>query len=544
MNNSGKTSISNGLRPAAYQLVPLLKLLETDLNGILISDGVGVGKTISAGYVMTYFSAFLKRPSFVVVPPSLVHKWLIELKGRFNRVAIGITNTGELPAAISEIKQDGEFHKSRVYVISNSLLRNEAISEIDRLALVVFDEIHTYRNKETHLYKAALSLAKRAHFRLGLSATPINNSLEDIVSEFSILLPDFDWDVIKIVIEDSWVAEREVLSVPLLTRFVKEKLGIHFARRNITNLRVTYPPEYYNWVRSAVSRISEGRDVQHGHFETITLFRLAASSPRAFAGSVGEKPPDNIQDSKLVMLQNILSQSKSSHILVFCEFKETVRLLEDNIDCRPVYSITGDTPLFERTSTIDEFRNDLSGVLVMTSIGSEGLDLQFADTVINYDLHWNPMKIEQRIGRIDRIGQEKNDIHIYNLIVDGSIDERVLTVVREKLTLVSDSVLGTSPILGESLQTPLFDDDSLDAEISSSNRLAEALQWTNTIPTEDYDILEHIDLSFCDLDKLERAAVNNVSDLTLLLKSDLSEIYLEKIRSYTSKTKDLLEYYS
>ena len=107
-----------------------------------------------------------------------------------------------------------------------------------------------------------------------------------------------------------------------------------------------------------------------------------------------------------------------------------------NIADRLVLQTSGDSNLEQKEANTFLFRETESSV-VMTPVGSEGLDFQFCSNLVNYDLHWNPMKIEQRIGRIDRIGQEKNTVRVYNLLVGGSIDERVLSIMGDKLKLVS-----------------------------------------------------------------------------------------------------------
>jgi len=89
--------------------------------------------------------------------------------------------------------------------------------------------------------------------------------------------------------------------------------------------------------------------------------------------------------------------------LVFCEFEETTKEISDAISERPSFLMTGATAVFDREALVADFRRTADGVLVMTSVGAEGIDLQFCSTLINYDLTWNPMVLEQRIGRIDRI---------------------------------------------------------------------------------------------------------------------------------------------
>src|SRR2546426_11754558 len=104
MKGSGPKSTREGLRPATYQLVALSKLALSGLNGILVCDGVGVGKTISAGYVASYFASKTLLPTVVVCPIMLVDKWREELRSKFGFDVRPIRNTEELETAVSESK--------------------------------------------------------------------------------------------------------------------------------------------------------------------------------------------------------------------------------------------------------------------------------------------------------------------------------------------------------------------------------------------------------------------------------------------------------
>ena len=88
----------------------------------------------------------------------------------------------------------------------------------------------------------------------------------------------------------------------------------------------------------------------------------------------------------------------------------------------------------ERNEALREFREKTS-IFISTDAGGEGLNLQFSNIIINYDLPWNPMKIEQRCGRADRIGQ-KRDVHIYNFIITDTVENRVRDVLEEKLSVI------------------------------------------------------------------------------------------------------------
>ena len=103
----------------------------------------------------------------------------------------------------------------------------------------------------------------------------------------------------------------------------------------------------------------------------------------------------------------------------------------------------------ERFAKIKEFKKGGFDILLSSEVGSEGLDMQFCNVVINYDLPWNPMRVEQRIGRIDRIGQKFDKLHIFNLCIVGSIEDRIYNRLYSKLGIFENSIGELEPILGE-----------------------------------------------------------------------------------------------
>lgn len=146
------------------------------------------------------------------------------------------------------------------------------------------------------------------------------------------------------------------------------------------------------------------------------------------------------QDAKVEPLLNeidaILSEDRTQKVIVFTEFVATQTYLQELLVNRG-YTVTilnGGMSIDERNAVMQEFKNSTS-IFISTDAGGEGLNLQFANIIINYDLPWNPMKIEQRCGRVDRIGQQR-DVHIYNFIVGETVENRVREVLEEKLSVI------------------------------------------------------------------------------------------------------------
>lgn len=146
--------------------------------------------------------------------------------------------------------------------------------------------------------------------------------------------------------------------------------------------------------------------------------------------------PDVKVESLLNTVDEILSEDPNRKIIVFTEFVATqqylLRILKNK--CYTVCHLNGSMSIDERGEALRDFR-DRASIFVSTDAGGEGLNLQFSNIVINYDLPWNPMKIEQRCGRADRIGQTR-DVHVYNFIIKDTVENRVRQVLEEKLSVI------------------------------------------------------------------------------------------------------------
>ena len=136
------------------------------------------------------------------------------------------------------------------------------------------------------------------------------------------------------------------------------------------------------------------------------------------------------------IVDELTGKSSGQKIIVFTEFVATQNYLSETLEKKgyKTSKLNGSMGIEERNQVIEEFKT-ASQLLISTDAGGEGLNLQFANVVINYDLPWNPMKIEQRIGRVDRIGQQQ-DVYIYNFMLKDTVENRVKSVLEEKLSLI------------------------------------------------------------------------------------------------------------
>lgn len=150
-------------------------------------------------------------------------------------------------------------------------------------------------------------------------------------------------------------------------------------------------------------------------------------------------------------LENALAVSRNNKAIVFSTFRRTLNYLERELRNYGygVVQINGDVTPDDRRRVIEEFRLDPKlQVLLASEVGAEGIDLQFCDTLFNYDLPWNPMRVEQRIGRIDRYGQESRQVRVYSLFLADTIEERILERLYDRIGVFRDSIGDLEPVLG------------------------------------------------------------------------------------------------
>lgn len=185
------------------------------------------------------------------------------------------------------------------------------------------------------------------------------------------------------------------------------------------------------------------RDIEDGDadaMEAISLDRTAEIEELKMIISTAKQAEFQHHDVKVDVLFDTIdalqSEDPAQKIILFTEFVGTQAYLKELLESRgySVSILNGSMDIEERNNALNEFKTNTS-IFISTDAGGEGLNLQFANIIINYDLPWNPMKIEQRCGRADRIGQQR-DVHIYNMIVRDTVESRVREVLEEKLSVI------------------------------------------------------------------------------------------------------------
>ena len=165
-------------------------------------------------------------------------------------------------------------------------------------------------------------------------------------------------------------------------------------------------------------------------------------------------PYDSKADKLIEIINDIYSQNPKEKILIFTQFVDTLLHLKDLIERqRESYLVEifyGGLDKNQKDAAVERFRNNKKlSILISTEIGGEGRNFQFGRILINYDLPWNPMKLEQRIGRLDRIGQESREIYIYNLFMEGTIETDVISALLKRINLFEESIGILEPIIGK-----------------------------------------------------------------------------------------------
>ncbi len=439
--------------PLPHQVETAKRVLHDMRGRAILADEVGLGKTIEAGLVLKeYMVRGLVRNALVLVPASLVLQWVRELNDKFG-----------IPA----IAQKKEHHWDNPIVVASI---DTAKREPHRTKLLereydmlIIDEAHKLKNKRTGNYKFASDLRKK--YCLLLTATPVQNDLSELYNLITLLKPGQlggESDFAATFVADRRVPKnRELLQEALGRVMIRNRRsdgGIRYTRRIVTNVPLRLSPEEQalydgvtEYVRTHVR--SAGVDLS-GALALVTLQREVCSSRDAvFITLVNlfkkteEGSPLRDRIWELVeLIRRIKANTKAEKtmelirgmndkVIVFTEYRATQNYLlrffaEHGLQAVPY---RGGMNRGKKDWMMELFRRRAQ-VMVATEAGGEGINLQFCHHIINFDLPWNPMRIEQRIGRVHRLGQTE-DVHIYNLCTLGTIEEHILHLLHEKINM-------------------------------------------------------------------------------------------------------------
>ena len=209
--------------------------------------------------------------------------------------------------------------------------------------------------------------------------------------------------------------------------------------------------------------LSEDQDISDEELNDVSGSMNLLNASQILKTIVSKWPKDG-PDSKYAIFIDLLRTLRKNEgplrIMVFAFFKDTLRYLQKHLtkDGFKCVVISGDIHPDERVTVVEKFKEDPSYEIILSSrVGSEGLDFQFCNVLFNYDLPWNPMEIEQRIGRLDRIGQESPVIRIYNFWIEETIEQRILDRLYSRIGIFERSIGELEMILGDELSTIEWD---------------------------------------------------------------------------------------
>ena len=439
----------SGLEVYGHQ-VETARLVVQDLGGsAILADEVGLGKTMEAGLVRAELAARGQGDATLVLAPAgLVAQWREEWRDKFGWTSATNPQQGA-PVTVLSLE-----------AAKRGRLREAVLGR--RWDLLVVDEAHHLKNPHTQNFELVQAIHRR--HTLLLTATPLENRLTELFSLVTLVSPalfgsylDFYRQFILAPRTPKNIAALRGLLARVMVRHRHQEVGLGLPAREVTLL----PIELTSAERTLYERLSEHlraiyaeRLAGHGNLLPIlTIQRELCSSPQALAATMagadwlGDEHGELLslarrvaQPAKARALANLLRYLEEP-ALVFTEFCATQEMLVAHLkaDGIPAAAFAGHHTPGERERALAWFRHTPRAVLVATEAGSQGLNLQWCRHVVNYDLPWNPMRIEQRIGRVHRIGQSA-PCHIYNLFAAHTIEEQILHLLHEKINLFREVV--------------------------------------------------------------------------------------------------------
>ncbi|QPC46852.1 DEAD/DEAH box helicase [Mangrovibacillus cuniculi] len=438
------------LTPLPHQLEVARQVVENMHGKAILADEVGLGKTIEAGLILKeYMIRGLVKKVLILAPASLVSQWARELNQKFHIPAV--------PQKKDYVWDQCDIVVSSIDTAKRSPHREKVLQQ--NYDLVIIDEAHKLKNHKTKNYEFAQLLKKR--FCLLLTATPIQNKIEEIFYLVSLLKPGHLGNESRFseqyksstttMEEDAHL--RELVS-RVMIRNRRQDTGIEWTKRKVETIPISFSKEERELYDSITALKDLGVEGVNG-FSLLTLQREACSSREAVYTTLKnmiEKNPDrNIVDHPsfqkvFTSINNVTANSKAQKVLeivkevndkviVFTEYRASQLYLQWYLQQNGISSVPfrGGFKRGKKDWMRELFENRIQ-VLIATEAGGEGINLQFCHHLINYDLPWNPMRLEQRIGRIHRLGQ-KEDVHIYNFAIENTVEDHILSLLYKKIEL-------------------------------------------------------------------------------------------------------------
>jgi superfamily II DNA or RNA helicase len=531
------------MQPYHHQVTNLITFCRR-LPVTLLADDVGLGKTISAGLVISELISRSRVTKILVVCPKLLGpQWKEELETKFDIPA-------EIAVGRDLIKADPEETGAVVTTYASARLHLDSIPE-DRFQMLVLDEAHKLRNlygvetppQVAKKFRKALE-ERRFRFVLMLTATPIHNRLWDLYSLVDLLTVarghqnpfGSEGAFARKFIADGREQARQLkpeardefrsIVYGYMSRVRRGDAKLYFPEREVQLHKVDPTSAELDLIKTIAKPIQA-----LNRLAQISILQALASSPDALMaqltnmarnGTVPAQLAATVRNivvsmplsAKLLGLQVLISELKKKdpakwRLVVFTTRLETQTTIQTFLESNglKVGIINGNSGS-RNQETIVRFRKDPPDchVIVSTEAGSEGVNLQVANVLVNYDLPWNPMIVEQRIGRVQRLASKHAKVGIFNIILRGTFEEYIVGRLMEKLQMASHAIGDIDALLEAS---GVNDDDdggatSFDEKI---RQLVVASLSGKNVELETRQAVESIDRAKADLER-EQSTIN------------------------------------
>ncbi|MBD8037338.1 SNF2 helicase associated domain-containing protein [Solibacillus sp. A46] len=423
-----------------------LKLLSNYGFGGVLADDMGLGKTIqSIAFILSELEIVRanKQPVLIVCPSSLSYNWLYEFM-QFAPEVEAIVVDGDVSERRALLRS---MEEQDVVITTYPLLRRDiSFYERQHFHTVFFDEAQAFKNPVTQTARTVKKI--NATNRFALTGTPIENSLSELWSIYRVVFPQLFRELEEFRHMQRKDIARRVR--PFLLRRMKEQVLNELPQKEEIIEKTELFPEQKALYAAYLAKLRVDT-MKHLDKETfhknririlagITRLRQICCHPALFVeGYKGSS-------AKFEQLFHLLEQSKASgrRVLIFSQFTQMLKMIATELSKRgeSYFYLDGQTPSEERVTLCNAFNNGERDLfLISLKAGGTGLNLTGADTVILYDLWWNPAVEEQAADRAHRMGQ-KEVVQVIKLITNGTIEEKMSELQQKKKLLISDILDG------------------------------------------------------------------------------------------------------
>lgn len=412
------------------------------LGGVL-ADDMGLGKTIqSIAYILSEKNENKKwKPALIIAPASLVYNWKNEFQKFAPSVAVDVV-IGTPQERMDKLQSN---RNCDVWITSYQTLRQDIDSYAHHeFSVLILDEAQTIKNYATKTAKAVRNIKSQTRF--ALSGTPIENSIDELWAIFQAIMPDFFPNQKSFrQFETEKIAK---MIRPFLLRRVKKDVLQELPDKieivnysELTKQQKQLYLAYLEKIRNEAKESLQGEGFQKSRIKILaglTRLRQLCCHPSLFLEDY--KGDSGKLQELLDIIQNGLENNR--RMLIFSQFTSMLSIIRDELAQAGLnfFYLDGQTAPKDRVRMVDQFNHGEADIfLISLKAGNTGLNLTGADTVILYDLWWNPAVEEQAAGRAHRIGQ-KNVVQVIRLITQGTIEEKIFELQQNKKELIETVV--------------------------------------------------------------------------------------------------------